>query len=34
MTWGFARDNVGFVMIGDLVDGLAGELVISFTSTR
>jgi hypothetical protein len=25
---------VGFVTIGDLVDRLAGELVISFTSTR
>jgi hypothetical protein len=34
MTWDFARGDVGFVTIGDLVDRLAGELVISFTSTR
>jgi hypothetical protein len=34
MTWGFARCDVGFVTIGDLVDWLAGELVISFTSTQ
>src|SRR5262245_23764910 len=34
MTWGFAGDDGGFVTIGDLVDRLAGQLVISFTSTR